>query len=326
MDIISVTQRSLIELLADGECLSGEEIGKRLGVSRTAVWKQLQKLSDFGLNIISHRGQGYRLSRKIDLLEQQLIYSALSEQVKMRVDLLEVLFAVDSSNNYVLKKSASIQGGKACICFAEFQSDGRGRRGRQWVSPLGCNLYSSFLWQFDEGAAVLEGLSLAVGVAVVRAIQSLGVEGLSLKWPNDILLNGKKLGGVLLEMSGDPSGLCQVVVGIGINVGMPADQNIDQAWAALEPSISRARLASYLVEQVVPLLSSYAVDGFSRYMQDWLALDAFFGQRVSVLSGSRKTSGVARGVESNGALLLEVDGVQQSFYGGELSLRLSDST
>ncbi|MGH1441598.1 MAG: bifunctional biotin--[acetyl-CoA-carboxylase] ligase/biotin operon repressor BirA [Cellvibrionaceae bacterium] len=324
MDIISATQQSLIELLADGECHSGEEVGKRLGVSRTAIWKQLQKLSDFGLKVVSHRGQGYRLARKIDLLEQRLIFSNLPEEVKASVDELEVLFAVDSSNNYALKKSPSIQEGKAYVCFTEFQSHGRGRRGRQWVSPLGCNLYSSFLWQFDEGATVLEGLSLAIGVAVVKAIEHLGVQGLSLKWPNDILLNGEKLGGILLEMSGDPSGVCQVVIGIGINVGMPKGQDIDQSWSALGQDISRVRLASSLVAQIVPLLRVYATNGFSPYMEDWHALDAFSGRCVSVISGSQKTSGIACGVESNGALLLEVDGLKRSFYGGELSLRLGD--
>jgi len=322
VDIVSVMQRSLIELLADGQCHSGEEIGRRLGVSRTAVWKQLQKLSDLGLDVTSLKGRGYRLSRKIDLLDQLEICQQLSSQVYAKIDVLDVLFAVDSSNTYALKNGLPVNEGKAYICFAEFQSQGRGRRGRQWVSPLGCNLYSSFVWQFEEGAAVLEGLSLAVGVAVVKAIETLGVEGLSLKWPNDILLMGKKLGGVLLEMSGDPSGQCQVVIGIGINVGMPEGQNIDQSWAALGSDTSRICLASRLVDQVVPLLASYTVDGFSFYRDDWLARDAFFGQQVSVLSGSHVTSGIACGVERNGALLLNVGGAERAFYGGELSLRL----
>ncbi|MFT6389579.1 MAG: BirA family biotin operon repressor/biotin-[acetyl-CoA-carboxylase] ligase [Cellvibrionaceae bacterium] len=325
MEIISATQQSLIRILADGGCHSGEEIGHRLGMSRSAVWKQLQKLVDFGLEVISLRGQGYRLSRKIDLLDQQLIYSALSSGVGRYIDDLDVLFAVDSTNDHALKKSLSLREGKAYVCFAEYQRKGRGRRGRQWVSPLACNIYCSFSWQFEEGAAVLEGLSLAVGVAVARVVERLAVGSVSLKWPNDILLEGKKLGGVLLEMTGDPAGRCQVVIGVGINVGMPEEQKIDQPWIALGPlisGVSRVQLAADITSQIVSLLSSYAKEGFAVYIAEWQALDAFLGRRVRVVSGSQETIGVACGVAGNGALLLEVDGIQQPFYAGELSLRL----
>lgn len=325
MEIISATQQSLIRILADGGCHSGEEIGDHLNMSRAAVWKQLQKLDDFGLEVISLRGKGYRLSRKIDLLDQKLVYSALSSGVARNVEALDVLFAVDSTNDHALEKSLTLGASKAYVCFAEYQRKGRGRRGREWVSPLACNIYCSFAWQFEGGAAALEGLSLAVGVAVARVVEGLAVGSVTLKWPNDILLDGKKLGGILLEMTGDPAGRCQVVVGIGLNVGMPEKQEIDQPWIALESlvaGVSRIQLATDVTGQIVSLLSSYANDGFAGYKAEWQALDAFLGQRVRVVSGSQETIGVACGVADNGALLLEVDGVQQSFYGGELSLRL----
>lgn len=327
MEIISTTQQSLIRLLADGSCHSGEEIGQCLGITRAAVWKQLQGLVNCGLSVISLKGKGYRLSRKIDLLDEKLIYSALPDDARQYVSELDVLFAVDSTNDVALKKSLSLQEGKVYVCFAEYQRQGRGRRGRQWLSPLGCNLYSSFSWQFEEGAAVLEGLSLSIGVAVARVINGLSVNSVTLKWPNDILLNGKKLGGILLEMTGDPAGRCQVVVGIGINVDMPEGQEIDQPWIALEalvPDVSRVQLAADLAGQIVSLLSSYAKEGFSNYIDEWQALDAFVGQRVKIISGSQETLGFARGVAADGALLLEVDGVAQRFYGGELSLRLAE--
>lgn len=327
MEIISTTQQSLIRLLADGSCHSGEEIGHRLGITRAAVWKQLQGLVGCGLNVISLKGRGYRLSRKIDLLDKKLIYSALSDDARQYVGELDVLFAVDSTNDFALKNSLPLQEERAYVCLAEYQRQGRGRRGRQWLSPLGCNLYSSFSWQFEEGATVLEGLSLAVGVAVARVIKGLGVNSVSLKWPNDILLDGKKLGGILLEMTGDPAGRCQVVVGIGINVDMPEEQEIDQPWialGALVSGVSRVQLAADLTDQIVLLLSSYAKEGFSGYIDEWQALDAFVGRRVRIISGSQETIGVASGVADNGALLLEVDGARQEFYGGELSLRLME--
>lgn len=333
--IVTPGQEALIRLLADGEFHSGEEIGRQLGVSRTAVWKQLQKLSEFGLEVQAQKGRGYCLSQKLDLLDREHIYTGLCADSLKLVSELDCVFALSSTNDHVADKHRKLGGGingeldrlGAYVCLAEFQSRGRGRRGRQWVSPLACNLYMSALWEFEEGAAVLEGLSLAVGVAVARVLKCLGVEGVSLKWPNDIFLNGLKVGGILLEMTGDPAGRCQVVVGIGLNVAMPAQPDIDQPWTALKSvrdDISRNRLASSLIDELLVLLSSYTGQGFAAYREEWLRLDAFAGRSVKVIAGNNETLGIASGVADNGALLLDVEGVQKSFYGGELSLRLSE--
>jgi BirA family biotin operon repressor/biotin-[acetyl-CoA-carboxylase] ligase len=327
---IEASQRVLIALFADGQFHSGAELGRQLGISRAAVWKQLQKLSPLGLSLLSVKGKGYCLSRPLELLCKNAITGALNANARLMMGELDILLAVNSTNDYAMTRLASAEVGRGYVCMAEFQGGGRGRRGRQWVSPFGCNIYLSLVWEFEAGAAALEGLSLAVGVAVAKALESQGVSGVCLKWPNDILLDGAKLGGILLEMTGDPAGRCQVVVGVGINVDMPAGQSaIDQPWVAatsVAPDLSRNRLSAALLNEIISVLSHYSDTGFVPYREAWQQLDAYKGCAVKVIAGDRVTSGNVLGVADNGALLLDVNGVEQAMYGGELSLRLdSDS-
>ncbi|MGH1486462.1 MAG: bifunctional biotin--[acetyl-CoA-carboxylase] ligase/biotin operon repressor BirA [Cellvibrionaceae bacterium] len=320
----------LIGLLADGSFHSGEEIGQQLQVSRAAVWKQLQKLSELGLSVESLKGKGYRLAKRIELLDRELIESELAAPVASHLRPLDIAFDIDSTSGRALSRLSLAEVGKGYVCLAERQTGGRGRRGRQWVSPFGCNLYLSLVWEFESGAAALEGLSLLVGIATVRTLIGFGFESVKLKWPNDILLDGKKLGGILLEMTGDPSGRCHVVVGIGLNVDMSTEGGaIDQPWAALsqfKPVISRNRLAAALLNELVPLLATYSSTGFAVYVDEWRGLDAYLNCPVKVMSGDKQVVGISRGVADNGALLLAVDGQEQRVYGGELSLRLHDDS
>ena len=200
----------LLKLLGDGRFHSGEELGAALGISRSAVWKRLQGLeSEFGLEVQSVRGRGYRLAEPLVAIDPQRVRAPWP---------LDVLFSVDSTNAEVMRR---LDAGAATpfAVVAERQTAGRGRRGRAWVSPFGANLYCTLGISVRGGPKELEGLSLVVGLAVVRAIQSLGIAGVGLKWPNDILLDGKKLAGILLELTGDPADLCSVAIGIGINGG-----------------------------------------------------------------------------------------------------------
>jgi BirA family biotin operon repressor/biotin-[acetyl-CoA-carboxylase] ligase len=317
---------ALIELLSDGDFHSGEEVGRQLNVSRTAVWKQLQKLSDYGLEVESVKGKGYRLLRAVELLNHQQIVDGLRANVGEHISAMDVLFDLSSTNDHAMSKLSAAEVGGGYVCFAEYQRQGRGRRGRQWVSPFACNLYASLVWEFEGGASALEGLSLVVGIAVARALKAIGLTSVGLKWPNDILIDGKKLGGILLEMLGDPSGSCQVVIGIGVNVHMgdPVIE-IDQPWTALchfVPGVSRNKLASALLNELLPMLDEYSRKGFAAYVDEWSALDAYRGREVKVVSGDKEQVGVAAGVAGNGALLLSVNGVESSIYGGEVSLRL----
>lgn len=316
------TWRGALELLSGGSLVSGADIGKALGVSRSAVWKQLQRLQEWGVPIEKIRGRGYRLVGGMELLSRQRILGLLSEDTKLLLGDLVLLEQVDSTNTVARRQ---IEQGlvHSYVCMAERQTQGRGRLGRTWVSPFGRNLYLSATWEFSGGVAALEGLSLAVGVAVSRAVQSLGVEVISLKWPNDILLNGRKVGGVLLEMLGDPSGLCQVVVGIGINVAMPRDVTIDQPWADLDcfPGVTRNGLAGAVLAELLPLLATYAETRFRGYRRAWEELDAFGGEPVRLLTPGRVVEGVARGVSDTGAICLDIDGTRSFYSGGEISLR-----
>jgi len=323
-----MSNATLLALLADGQFHSGEELAAVLGVSRTAVWKRLKRLSaEAGLSLESVRGKGYRLQQGVDLLDGGRIRAALGGPQSALLAELLVLDSVDSTNSELLRR-AQAGAGSGLACTAERQTAGRGRRGRAWVSPYASNIYLSVLWRFGQGAAALEGLSLAVGVAVCRALAACGVAGAALKWPNDVLHGGAKLGGILLEMSGDAAGACQVVVGIGLNVHMPAAAAgaIDQAWTDIRrasggPVPQRNALAAALLNEVLPLLAGFERQGFGAWRQAWLALDAYAGAPVILDTGGQRLAGVARGVDGRGALCLETASGVQAFHGGEISLR-----
>ena len=318
----------LLPLLADGEFRSGQDLADALGVSRTAVWKQVNKLAtETGLAIDSVKGRGYRIPGGIELLDEDRVAAALSPQAGSLMGPLVLLESVDSTNAEVLRR-AEAGTSTGLVCSAEQQTAGRGRRGRQWVSPFASNLYLSLLWDFDEGAAALEGLSLAVGVAVARALEALGLPTVQLKWPNDILYDDAKLGGVLLEMLGDAAGACQVVIGVGLNVKMPEEAalGIDQQWTDVETlaqgaNPGRNALLAALLNELLPLAASFSAKGFDAWRSDWQALDAYDGKSVILQAGSKKLAGIARGVDERGALLLETEQGEQAIYGGEITLR-----
>ncbi len=323
-----MTKIDVLKLLADGEFHSGQELADFLGVSRTAVWKQLGKFSDLGVQVESVKGRGYRLVGGLQLLEEGLIRSGLSAEAAALITELQLPGIIDSTNTAALKRIAE-GSGQGFVCCAEQQTAGRGRRGRTWVSPYGSNIYMSVAWDFEGGAAALEGLSLAVGVAACEALEELGLSGLKLKWPNDILFNGKKLAGILLEMVGDAAGSCQVVVGLGVNVKMPVEpgRQIDQAWVDIRnlpggEQIDRNRLQAALLNGLLPALKNFQSQGFGAFRQRWLMRDAYAEQPVVVILGEQKISGRSLGVDERGALLLETAVGVKTFNGGEISLRV----
>lgn len=319
----------LLNLLSDGECHSGQDLGHALGVSRAAVWKHLKKLSDLGLSLNIQRGRGYQLVGGLELLNANCIKEHLQQKAANNLAQLRLESVVDSTNTQLMQQAQMLESGS--VCLAEQQTSGRGRRGRVWVSPFAKNIYMSLLWHFDGGAAELEGLSLAVGVAIARALRACGIEGVQLKWPNDVLVEGRKLAGVLLEMGGDPSGSCHVVVGVGINVSMPkqAGESIDQPWTDILQitaqqglsEISRNKLVGVLLSELLLLLQQYPAKGFSDWQGEWMALGLHIGCKVQLSTQGSVRSGTMLGVSPAGALRLDVGGVETLFYGGEVSLR-----
>lgn len=314
----------IVMLLADGEFHSGEDIGGVLGVSRAAVWKHLQKLEGFGVELSSVKGRGYRIEGGLDLLDEEKIKTNLASGECLD---LSVFAQLDSTNSFLMRQ----QNPARQVCLAEFQSAGRGRRGRTWVSPLAQNIYCSIGWEFDGGVAVLEGLSLAIGVAIARTLQRVGVSDLKLKWPNDVLYQNKKLAGILIEVMGDPVGCCQVVVGVGLNVAMQYNQTkeIDQPWTALnsilveqaKPVVERNHLAAAMIDNLIATLRDYHQLGFSRYHSEWMRQGAYLGQHVVLRNGQQVLMGTFSGVTATGALCLNTGMGEQIFHGGEISLR-----
>lgn len=315
----------LLRLMADGEFHSGERIGELLGVSRAAVWKQLQKLEELGLQLESVKGKGYRLSAPLDFLSAEIIREKLSG---LWVPEIVVHDVIDSTNAEVLRAINSGAVSKAYTVLAEMQQSGRGRRGRQWISPYGRNVYLSLPWSFERGMASLDGLSLVVGLCVVKALEVHCTRALQLKWPNDVLCDGRKLAGILLEIVGDPTGLCHVVIGIGINVNWQkegASTGIDQPWTSVleingEPCPRNALVAS-LLHELIRALPIFDQQGFAPFMQEWQRYDAFRDCEVAIQLGERFIFGTAAGVTDKGEIRIVTSEGIQVFNGGEVSLR-----
>lgn len=325
----------LLTILANGECHSGEALGVELGVSRAAIWKQIQAMAQVGIHVESVRGAGYCLPGGMSLLSEGEILKALEGMPAGAQGQLQcvVYSQLDSTNERVLQRIRAGESGHGYACLAELQTAGRGRRGRQWQSPYGRNVYLSLGWRFERGVAAMEGLSLAIGVAVCRALDKNFSLKAELKWPNDVLLAGRKLGGILLEVAGDLSGECYVVAGVGLNVSMPsaAAQAIDQPWIDVasciesEGPIERNQLAAALLFELSCVLSDYEQRGFAAYKNEWKMRCPHIGASVQLSSHSNTLVGEMVGVDDTGALLLLVDGELKPYSGGELSLRLTSS-
>ncbi len=314
----------LLKLLQDGRFHSGEALGAQLGISRSAIWKQLQGLeAEFGVEVFKVPGRGYRLASPMVLLDVERISRSAAG---LHWPIL-VQSSVDSTNAEIFRR---LDAGTPApfVLMAERQTAGRGRRGRVWASPFAENLYCSLVLRVDGGMSQVEALSLTVGLAVARALQSCGVEGARLKWPNDVLVDGRKISGILLELAGDPADVCHVVIGIGINVNMTFDAPgvIDQPWTSVRQCLGRAidrnDLAVELLLQLHDCLSVHWQHGFAGLREQWEALHAWRGRSVALTAGSNATLGVVLGVDERGAIRLNVDGVDRAFSGGELSLRL----
>lgn len=311
----------LLALLSDGQFHSGEELGGALGVSRAAVWKQLKKLEDLDVPFSSVKGKGYRLHDVIELLDESHIRSCIAQ----RLDILELLLDVDSTNTYLFNR-ASDHMGKRYAVMAEKQNRGRGRRGRQWVSPFGRNIYLSLLVSFSGGMSALEGLSLTTAIAVERALRRLGIEGVGLKWPNDIYADGRKLAGILLEVTGEYNSHCQVVIGIGLNLSMSESEakEIDQPWVdlrSLNPNLSRNEVAGVLLDELLTCIDTFQKEGFAPLQEYWSERDIYHESEVLISSPSQEIIGVVKGVNRKGELLLKTSRGMEVISAGELSVR-----
>ena len=320
----------LLVLLADGQLHSGQRLAQQLQVSRAAVWKGVERLRALGVDVQAQARRGYRLAGPVELLDARRIVAELCAARRAQLRNLVLLFEVDSTNTRLLAAAAPPPG-RADVCLSELQHAGRGRRGRRWIAPFAEGISMSVGWSFSDGARALPGLSLGVGVAVSRALARAGAAGVALKWPNDIVLRDRKLGGVLIELRAEASGPAHVVIGIGINLALSAESRAEieasgVSVAAVADACDRAParnlVAGAILDEVLSMLAHFEADGFAPFRGAWTSLDALAGRPAEIVIGDRTIAGTARGVDLEGALLLETDGRVQRFVSGEASLRL----
>lgn len=309
---------SILKALSQGGFHSGEELGDKLGVSRAAISKHIKGIQAWGVDVFRVQGKGYQLAKPIQLLDKEILQNSLANRV-------ELIPIIDSTNQYLLDRVDSLESGS--VCLAEYQAKGRGRRGREWVSPFGSNLYLSMFWRLDAGMAAAMGLSLVVGVAIVEALEEMGLTGVKLKWPNDLYYQDKKLAGILVEMSGQAGAAANLVIGMGLNLMMPeTTEGITQPWASLDEvadsqQIDRNQLAISMISTLHNALDDYEQFGMTGFVERWNRLDNFINRPVKLLMGPREISGIARGINEQGAVLLETENGLETFIGGEISLR-----
>ncbi len=322
---MNLQQLKLLELLADARIVSGEQLGITLGISRNAVWKHLQQLRKLGLEIESVSGRGYQLQTPLELLDKALILDALDQQsIKLPGELI-LQTQTGSTNDDLNKLSSAQQHGS--VILAEYQSAGRGRRGRSWVSPFGHNIYLSMGWQFEHGVSQLAGLSLLAGLCIIRALHTFALNDVGLKWPNDVLRRKgsayAKLGGCLIEINGDVTGPCQATIGLGLNLKLPDQVEIDQSWTDLSDhsEISRNALVAEIISQLLKVLPVFSTQGLGPFVEEWNQYHAYAGETVSLSGPQLEITGTAIGINPQGAILLQNKGEIETIHSGEISLR-----
>ena len=319
----------ILKQLADGKFHSGEALATHFGVTRATIWNAVQHAQSLGIEIFSVRGRGYKLPQPIDFLDEKQVLQAIGEQRAWFK--LEILDEVPSTNTYLMQQASKGAAHVTCVA-AHVQSKGRGRRGRTWVSALGSSLTFSLLWRFNCSAAALSGLSLAVGVALIRALTSLGVTNAQLKWPNDVLIDNKKLAGILIDLNGDMDGPSAAVVGVGVNLRLPENvlNNIDQPAIDLATTsidadssqIDQNKLLGVLLKNLADVLSDFEQNGFLGVRDEWLRYHAYQNKAVRMLlHDGRNVDGTVSGVADDGILLVETALGLQRFSAGEISLR-----
>ena len=311
----------VIAQLADGAVRSGESLCAELGITRAALWKRIQHLPELGVDFRALKGRGYHLLTPVELLDAGRIDAALAAIGAVPRPRYSLLALTDSTN----ARARELAHGAAVL--AEWQSHGRGRHGRSWHSPFGASVYLSYRWRFERAPAELAGLGIALGIAAAEALVAMGAQGIGIKWPNDLVAGGRKLGGMLIELVGEAYGPCEVVAGIGVNLSLPdrIASSIDQPVTDLARQCpvppSRNALAAQLLWRWRQALEHYAKEGLSASITRRPAFDVLDGREVVIHQGRRETHGRAAGIEPNGALRLWRDGMIETYAAGEVSVR-----
>jgi BirA family biotin operon repressor/biotin-[acetyl-CoA-carboxylase] ligase len=322
--------QKVFQRLNDREFVSGETLAADLSVTRAAVWKAVEQLRELGVTLDASTHKGYRLAPGLSALREEAIEALLTGDARAHVESLLVEWTLESTNTKLLD-SLPPAADFASVVLAEHQTGGRGRRGRSWVAPPGGAVCLSVAWQYAELPADLSALSLIVGLCAVNALHELGIAGVKLKWPNDLVTRNGKLGGILIEMRVEAGGPVQLVVGIGLNVLLEADARAaikaagnvaDDIRAHRDPVPDRNAIVASILRRLIPALRDFPRHGLRPHLSHWGACDALFERQVDVENAGEITSGIARGIDTHGALLVETPGGVQRFISGEVSVRL----
>lgn len=313
-------QYALLKALAE-TTQSGPQLGQHLGISRAAVWKHIEQLRAMSIDIQAGE-HGYSLPQGMDLLDADPITQLLPASTRRQITAIHILAETESTNQWLRSAAVPLHGR---VCIAESQTAGRGRRGKQWYSPPCSNLYFSMAWQFDCGVGALGLLSTAIAVAAAQAIEAHCGAPLKLKWPNDLYLHDRKLGGILIELQATPDGPSLAIIGIGINVHLAVDAPIDQPFTSLgefSSSIKRNHLAANLIEHLTNRLTIWPPDSSNELLQQWDKRDQLKGQNVVLFSADEQTvRGHYLGIDQYGGLKIRVDGTVHTYHSGEVSVR-----
>ncbi len=318
------TEREILQRLIAGP-VTGDALALDAGLTRAAMWKRIEALREAGVEIDAQAGRGYALRHPLELLDNARIIDALPPLVRAGMASLEVAWSLDSTNSELLRRETPASGIAALL--AERQTGGRGRRGKQWTSPLTAHLYLSVARQFSGGLSRLGGLSLVAGVAAAEALHASGYPEVRLKWPNDLVVAGHKLGGLLVEGGGEHAGPVRAVIGLGLNVRMPESMavTIDQPWTDLvrlsTTAPSRNALVATLLSHWVPALEEFDAQGLAPFLPRYARLDALAEREVSIQLGTETQVGTALGIAADGALRVRIDGAEKIFHAGEVSVR-----
>lgn len=317
----------LLSMISDGDIHSGEELASKLDISRAAIWKSIKHLESLGLFVEAVPGKGYRLLKPIELFSAKKIKKSLSSTARICCRDIDVLFKTESTNLHLFNQlgSGKIHGN---VVLAEYQSHGRGRRGNKWISPLGSGICFSVGWRFDVAPAAPGLLSLYMGVAMVRSLDSARLKNVGLKWPNDIVVMNKKLGGILLEMRGEAGGPVDVIIGVGINYELTKtvisaiDQPVIDICSLTDQRLSRNRITATFLSNIFEILENIKSGSDSELLDEWRQYDNYTEQKARLILPDKKVNGVIKGVDNQGSLLMSVNGSLMSFQSGELSLRV----
>lgn len=324
-------QRKLLQQLSDGELHSGSELAANLGITRSAIWKHIKQLESLDIRVEGQAGQGYRLQSPLELLDKSALLENLGSSARELCADFELLWVSESTSNELLGQPAPAEG-KARVCIAEYQSAGRGRRGRHWCAPAGHSVCLSVGWTFMTAPPDFSCLGLAVGIATMRAVQRAGAAGVQLKWPNDVVIKNRKLAGVLIDVQGESGGPLHIVAGVGLNYRL--SQQVQEAViadAGLEPAglidavpencAGRNAVAAFLIDEIITVLSDYAAEGFAPLAAEWNAADSLAGRELDVSVNGMQISGVAKGITADGRLKLDSGDKMHLLVSGDVTLR-----